>query len=122
MSRTRPLPPTVVREVGRALHEARSRLLRTAGMTEEELASLGGPEVGAPIENAARTQFQGILDRLEGREQHEFDEIGAALERLHARTFGLCERCQGEIPLERLRAIPTARHCVACQQVEEERR
>jgi DnaK suppressor protein len=122
VSRTRTLPPNLVRELGRSLHEARRRLLRTAGMTEEELGSLGGPEVGAPIEDAARAEIQAILGRLEDHEQREFDEIEAALERLHAGTLGRCERCGGEIPLERLRAIPTARRCLACQHVEEEGR
>jgi DnaK suppressor protein len=120
-SRTRSLAPAVVRELGRRLLEARGRLLRRAGLTEEELATLGGPEVGAPIEDAARTQIQGTLDRLEDREQRELDEIEAALGRLHAGTLGVCERCQGEIPVERLRAVPTARRCLACQQAEERR-
>ncbi|HHY39150.1 MAG TPA: hypothetical protein GX507_09530 [Clostridia bacterium] len=35
--------------------------------------------------------------------------------------FGLCERCRKPIPKERLKAIPYARYCVACQ-AEEERR
>jgi DnaK suppressor protein len=97
-------------------------LLRTAGVTEEELGSLGEREVGAPMEDAARTEIQGILGRLDDREQTEFDEIDAALERLRTSTFGLCETCRGEIPIERLRAIPTARRCLTCQGAQETHR
>ena len=118
----RQLPPTLIQEFGRALHAARIELLRTAGVTEEELRSLGEREVGAPVEDAARTEIQGILGRLDDREQAEFDEINAALERLRAGTFGLCETCQGEIPIERLRAIPTARRCLTCQDAQEAHR
>ncbi|MEO8697998.1 MAG: TraR/DksA C4-type zinc finger protein [Acidimicrobiales bacterium] len=33
---------------------------------------------------------------------------------MDAGTYGLCESCSVEIPLERLQAIPHARLCVAC--------
>jgi DnaK suppressor protein len=118
----RQLSPTLIQEFGRTLHAARAELLRTAGVTEEELGSLGQREVGAPVEDAARTEIQGILGRLDDREQAEFDEIDAALERLRTGTFGLCETCRGEVPIERLRAIPSARRCLTCQGAQEAHR
>jgi DnaK suppressor protein len=118
----RQLSPALIQEFGRTLHGARAELLRTAGVTEEELGSLGGREVGAPVEDAARMEIQRILGKLDDREQAEFDEIDAALERLRTGIFGLCETCRGEIPIERLRAIPTARRCLTCQGVQEAHR
>jgi DnaK suppressor protein len=108
--------------MGQALHASRIDLLRTAGATDEELRSLGEHEVGAPIEDAARTEVQRVLEQLDDREQAQFDEIEAALERLRKGTFGLCEACRGDIPVGRLRAIPTARRCLTCQGAEEARR
>ena len=35
-------------------------------------------------------------------------------------TFGKCEKCEGSIPKERLRAIAYARLCVKCQTAEEQ--
>jgi RNA polymerase-binding transcription factor DksA len=75
--------------------------------------------VGAPVEDAARTEIQGILGQLDDRDQAGFDEIHAALERLRAGTFGRCETCGGDIPIERLRAIPAARRCLTCQRAQE---
>ncbi|HXG59741.1 MAG TPA: TraR/DksA C4-type zinc finger protein [Planctomycetota bacterium] len=60
------------------------------------------------------------FERAEGVSQ-EIQEIEEALERIRDRTFGICESCQAEIPLERLRAIPYARLCVACKREEEDR-
>jgi DnaK suppressor protein len=116
----RRLPPALIQEFGHALHAALIELFRRTGVTEEELGSLGEREVGGPIEDAARTEIQGILGRLDDREQAEFDEIDAALDRLRVETFGLCETCQGDIPIERLRAIPIARRCLTCQHAQEE--
>ena len=115
----RQLPPTLIQEFGHALHAARIEVLRTAGVTEEELRSLGEREVGAPAEDAARTGIQEILGKLDGREQAQFDEIAAALERLRTGSFGVCEGCRGDIPVGRLRAVPAARRCLTCQGLRE---
>src|SRR5687768_5772469 len=43
-------------------------------------------------------------------------ETTQALQRVVRGTYGRCERCEAEIPLERLEIRPHARHCVPCQQ------
>ena len=51
---------------------------------------------------------------LERSAVDQLAEIDAALARLAAGTYGRCERCGQEIPLERLAARPTARRCTPC--------
>ena len=46
--------------------------------------------------------------------RHHLAEIGAAVERWDAGTYGVCEMCGGMIGDERLQARPTARACMAC--------
>jgi RNA polymerase-binding transcription factor DksA len=41
-------------------------------------------------------------------------ECNAALARIAAGSYGLCERCATEIPTDRLDASPYARYCVGC--------
>ena len=55
----------------------------------------------------------------EGRFLWHIDE---ALRRLYRspETFGQCHNCGGEIPFERLDALPHARFCIACKQREED--
>ena len=118
---SRPLPPSIVQEFGRAFNEARAQLLRAVATTEAELHTIEEREIGAPLEDAGRVVLQGILARLDDREQAEFDDIEAGLERLRSGTFGLCDVCHGEIPIARLRAVPTARRCLACQSMQEAR-
>ena len=60
-----------------------------------------------------------VLSRLGEREKHELDEIFSAQARLEAGTFGVCEACGRPIPIARLRAMPTARHCAPCEAREE---
>lgn len=103
------------------LREARQQLLGTVVVTDEELASLAVHEPGALVEDSARGAMADLLARLEGRERHELDEIHAAQARLETGSFGVCEDCGSAIPLPRLRAVPWARHCLACQARDERR-
>lgn len=61
-------------------------------------------------------------------DQEVLKEIAAAIERIDAGTYGLCEGCLAEgrpaskamIPKLRLKAIPYARDCVNCKRKREE--
>jgi DnaK suppressor protein len=112
--------PGLVDEFRKRLLDDRAQLARTVAVTGEELDSLeaqpGDPFEDVPVQDVADT-----LSRLEGRERRQLDEVNAALSRLEAGIYGVCERCSRPIPLARLRAIPTARFCVECQDIEERR-
>ena len=43
-------------------------------------------------------------------------DIDFALQRLEEGTYGACVDCEGQIPARRLRALPWASRCVACQE------
>jgi DnaK suppressor protein len=62
---------------------------------------------GATPERSARFALQ---------EHRELEEVEGALARIAAGRFGTCERCGGAIGRQRLRAVPEARHCLACTQ------
>jgi len=51
---------------------------------------------------------------------NEIREIDQALERIREKTYGVCESCDAPIPVERLRAIPYTRLCLACKRREED--
>jgi len=57
-----------------------------------------------------RSQVETLVRQLE---QHLAD-IEAAEQRLVDGSYGICERCSGAIPEDRLEARPTARTCVGC--------
>jgi len=45
--------------------------------------------------------------------------VQAALRREEAGGFGLCVECGAPVQKKRLEAVPWARHCVACQELQE---
>lgn len=65
-----------------------------------------------------RSQVQALAAQAEAH----LAEVDAALDRVRAGTFGVCERCGGAIPAARLTARPVARTCVGCAPGEPVRR
>ena len=94
---------------------ARLDLARTVATTDADLETLAAHESREIAEDPATGTVGDLLSRLEGRERHQLDEIDAAQARLEAGCFGVCERCRKPIPLRLLRARPTTRCCVPCQ-------
>ena len=60
---------------------------------------------------AARELALAQLDLARSR----LSEVERAIDRLETGSFGRCEVCGNQIPIARLRALPWARRCVACQ-------
>jgi RNA polymerase-binding transcription factor DksA len=57
-----------------------------------------------------RARIQALLDQSKAH----LDEIGTAFARLEAGSYDSCDRCGAEIGVERLRARPAVRTCIAC--------
>ena len=76
------------------------------------------------IENAAE-EFDRLQQQLNrevairnlDRESRLLKDVQAALGRVQEGTFGVCLRCEEDIPEKRLKALPWAAYCVTCQEV-----
>ena len=55
-------------------------------------------------------------DAMMASSQRALGEITRALRSMDEGRYGRCEQCGNDIPLERLKARPEARSCVACLQ------
>ena len=56
---------------------------------------------------------------LNDREREKLLAIDEALQRIKDKTYGICESCEGEIHLGRLKVLPFTRLCVKCQEENE---
>ena len=63
--------------------------------------------------SSERDRELGLL--LGDREREKLHNIDEALLRINENEYGLCEECEEEIPLGRLKVLPFARHCVKCK-------
>jgi DnaK suppressor protein len=63
--------------------------------------------------SSERDRELGML--LGDREREKLVSIDEAITRLEEGEYGICEECEEEIPLGRLKVLPFARHCVKCK-------
>lgn len=63
-------------------------------------------------ENA--TEVENYVDNLalENQLESQLHEVDTALEKIGRGTYGICEVCHEEIPINRLQAYPAAKTCV----------
>jgi DnaK suppressor protein len=112
----------LLQEFGDRLVNARLRLARSAARTDADLEALAARECREIAEDPATRTVGDLLARIDGEQRHELEEIDSAQARLAAGRYGMCEDCHKPIPLERLRATPTARRCALCETYSEAQR
>lgn len=92
----------------RALEDEEARDATEVSTFSTHLADLGTDRASSDISLGCRESAS-----------TEIQEIEEAIERIHDGSFGLCEMCEKAIARERLEAIPYARLCMPCKQLEE---
>ncbi|MHB8718559.1 MAG: TraR/DksA C4-type zinc finger protein [Candidatus Dormibacteria bacterium] len=91
---------------------AADRLVSAANEAETgELSSIDQHPAEQATETLEREIDQGVLQRVDA----ELAEVEAALERLDAGAYGVCEICGQAIAEGRLEAMPATRYCVEDQ-------
>jgi DnaK suppressor protein len=107
-----------------ALPELRKRLESERELLRAEIDALlienQNPSEDAGIGNHLADDATDLFARernlaVRGNAQELLDQVGAALQRMEAGIYGLCQRCGQPIDEERLDALPYATLCVTCQ-------
>ena len=93
--------------------ESRLTDLGSGNRNREALAIEASPDELDRIQHASdRDWAMGSLERNSNR----LREVRAALCRIDAGAFGICDGCEQEITPKRLAAVPWAGLCIACQE------
>jgi RNA polymerase-binding transcription factor DksA len=100
------------------LKEIRQVLTRSGN---EHYADLFG-EAGDIGDESVATLMSDIANAEVSRDLLEVRDIVGAEERIAAGRYGVCIDCGGPIGLERLKAYPSCKRCIRCQQVREKTR
>jgi DnaK suppressor protein len=87
----------------------------------EGLSNPNGQEAFPDVSDQASAEAeQNFLMRIREREQRLIKKIDEALARMDQDIYGICERCEEEIPYPRLKARPVTTLCINCKTLEEQ--
>lgn len=78
-------------------------------------AKVGEETTGDIYDQASSERDRELELILSDRERQKLHNIDDALLRMNEGEYGICEECDEEIPLGRLKAMPFTRHCVKCK-------
>lgn len=66
----------------------------------------------------ANISADSILEQsISFKQKEELEEINKALSKIEAGNYGICEMCEEEIDLNRLKVKPHACYCITCREL-----
>lgn len=71
------------------------------------------------VDRANSAYNREFMFSLSGTERDTLFQIEEALQKLDEGSYGTCSNCSEEIPLARVKAVPWAKYCIACQELDE---
>lgn len=104
-----------LQEIRASLLKMREEVLaesERAYAASQSLGKDGVPDIGDMSSNSYN---QDVLMNLSEAQRSRVRDIDAALERMDEGVYGLCARCEEEIPARRLEVRPFSRYCVDCK-------
>ena len=113
MPRKKKTPNVSVDEIREQLMKQREDLLEKTqahSLSQQDLAK------GDLVDQSTDLSEREMMLEMAETERVRLRNIDAALEMMEKNTYGVCEQCGEPIPVKRLLAVPTARHCVPCQE------
>ncbi len=72
-----------------------------------------------PADAASNSYIKELLYSQSTNDRYVLKLIDEALERMEDGTYGICVSCGNPIQEKRLQAVPWARHCIHCQELQE---
>ena len=95
------------------LQEIVSKIEQDGREADEEVA----PDIADKATNSYTKEF---LFKQSNEDRFILHLIDEALVRIENKKYGACVACGGDMQVKRLQAVPWARHCIECQEKQEQ--
>jgi DnaK suppressor protein len=103
-------------EIKQMLLKMKEETLKEISKAVKSGSDLPSGEPSGDIYDQASSERDRELGLLLGdREREKLHNIEEALLKIEEGEYGICEECEEEIPIGRLKVMPFARYCVKCK-------
>jgi DnaK suppressor protein len=99
-----------------AKRESLLQLVKAARSSETEADDKEAPDLG---DRALSTVIRDLSYQLTAGEREILRRVDDALDRIENSTYGICVLCEKKVQLGRLDAVPWARHCIECEELQD---
>jgi DnaK suppressor protein len=102
-----------------ALEERKIKIEQNLSSTCIEMNEMRRNELKDEGDHAAMSLETAVDNAILGQQSKELAEIELALGKIRKDHYGICEMCEEEINIERLKVKNFARYCITCREVVE---
>ncbi len=102
------------------LQTKQEELLRLVTNSEKDGREADEEATQDIADKAANSYTKEFLFHQSDENRRVMQLVIEALDRMKDGTYGLCMACQEEVQQKRLEAVPWARHCIECQEKQDQ--
>ncbi|RUM67178.1 MAG: RNA polymerase-binding protein DksA [Sulfurospirillum sp.] len=110
-----------LQEFKEILLNRKEQILKNINANTKEIDSLKDAEASDEADHASLSADAAIEEALTMKQEAEIKEIDYALFKIENKTYGICEMCEEDIGLARLKVKPQAKYCIVCREITEKR-
>ena len=101
------------------LNTRREQIQKNITGVEDEMSQLQSLELNDEGDHASASN-NNLVETAIGSQQHtELLEIDAALIKIKEQNYGICDMCEEDIGIQRLKVKPHAKYCIDCREIAE---
>ncbi|NDJ27324.1 RNA polymerase-binding protein DksA [Campylobacter sp. MIT 19-121] len=98
------------------LEERKKLILNQLDSNTQEIEDLYNSEPNDNIDFSSINTSSQIEQTINSNLKQELDEIENSLSKIKQGIYGICESCDEDISIERLKIKPHAKYCINCRQ------
>jgi len=101
----------------RALEERKLKIEKNLNLTSVEMTDMRRNDLRDEGDHASMSLETAVDNAILDQQSKELAEIELALDKIENNLYGVCEMCEDEINIERLKVKIFARYCINCREI-----
>jgi DnaK suppressor protein len=101
------------------LDTRKQQIVKNIDGVNDELEQLNSLELNDEGDHASVNNNSLVESAIVQQQEHELKEINVALGKISISDYGICEMCEDEIGIQRLKVKPHAIYCIDCREIVE---
>ena len=99
------------------LIERREQILKNLSANRRDIESFKSSQLSDDADHASIQASGDIGSAISLKQKTELKEIDYALFKIENKTYGICEMCEEQIEIPRLKVKPQAKYCIVCREI-----
>jgi DnaK suppressor protein len=106
-------------ELKSMLENRKAQIIKNIQDAQCEIADLHNIELNDEADFASASSDDFTDQAIAKQQKTELEEINYALDKMKDTSYGICEMCEEEVGIARLKVKPFAKFCIACREIYE---